>query len=143
MARTSASLRLVQQGICLGTYKRAMMVERNYPCWRRGSWPFLGEERCRQRYFEYVGRKTKKPWFKSFDLPRGHIHLITRPRTGHYCVGALFKRLHWNISPVCRCGSSFSSLTHYILECQLFVLDRVVGVFSGVVGERTRHGRKN
>lgn len=62
-------------------------------------------------------RKTGKPWFSGYDLPRRAINLLTRLRTGHICVGEYFRWMRWNIDLECPCGAEMSSLWHLIYDC--------------------------
>lgn len=101
------------------------MIDQDHLSQTRQRWPFFEAARCTQAYFQHVNRKTERLWFQGYGLPRGHINLVTRLRTGHFCVGVFFERLRWDISSMCRCGEEISSLNHYIRTCRLFSSGRM------------------
>lgn len=100
------------------------MIHKDYEAHLKYNWPFFDTGRAKQKYFEFVDRKTERPWFSGYDAPRSYINLIARLRTGHICTGVHFNRMGWNISPICKCGKEISSIKHYLHNCEIFTQDR-------------------
>ncbi|XP_051156203.1 uncharacterized protein LOC127278511 [Leptopilina boulardi] len=96
------------------------LIEKDHQASFNIQWPFFDPRRCSQIYFEYVNHKVDRPWFRSFDLPRNYINLVSRLRSGHICVGAHFLRMNWNIPPPhCSCGEGIGSIPHLLNHCIL------------------------
>lgn len=126
LARMASSLRVSPAFMRLGIRSHVMqedirnLIVQDYRAHQRLAWSYFTGDQQGQRYFERVSFKTVRPWFWKMDMPRGYIRLITRLRSEHFCVGAVFQRMNWNVSPICRCGADISFLSHYIEDCELF-----------------------